>query len=167
MKRIALSTALAALIVAGSAQAQGGPPRQNRPGLEQQLRQRVAEITRKRLQLDDTQMSKLQAVNARFAPQLAALVTQERQSRQQLRSQMTAPAPDQGQVASLLDNLLRIQKQRIELMESEQKELSAFLTPVQRAKYLALQNEIRRRAEQLRSGAAGGARRRAQMEPPR
>ncbi len=168
MKRISFAIVLtASLTLGGSAGAQGGAQQQNRPVLEQQLRERMATITRQRLQLDDAQMSKLQAVNTRFAPQMAALATQERQTRQQLRQQLTATTPDQTQVASLIDNLLRLQKQRIGLLESEQKDLSAFLTPVQRAKYMALQTEIRRRADQLRGGAMRGLRGRARMEPPR
>ncbi len=168
MKRISFVTVLAAsLVLVGRTDAQGGAQQQNRPVLEQQLRERLATITRQRLLLDDAQMSKLQAVNARFAPQMAALATQERQTRQQLRQQLTAATPDQTQVASLIDNLLRFQKQHIGLLESEQKDLSAFLTPVQRAKYMALQTEIRRRADQLRGGGMRGQRGRARMKPPR
>ena len=33
--------------------------------------------------------------------------------------------------------------------ESEQRELSTIMTPIQRAKYLALQEQVRRRLEQL------------------
>lgn len=155
------------LTLAAQAGAQGGGAPQNRAVLEQQLRERVATITRRRLQLDDAQMSKLQEVNARLAPQLAALVTQERQTRQQLRTQLTAATPDQDQVSALLDTILRLQKQRMSLLETEQKDLSGFLTPVQRAKYMALQTQIRRRADQLRAGGPPGPRRRAGNPPPR
>jgi Spy/CpxP family protein refolding chaperone len=95
-------------------------------------------------------MTKLQAVNARHAPQMAALATRERETRQQLRAQMTSTAPDQATVGKLLDTLLGLQRQRIGLLESEQNELAAFLTPVQRAKYMGLQAQIKRRADQLR-----------------
>lgn len=159
---IALSLAIAAPL-----RAQSGNPQRSRADLEQQLRQRVATITRQRLQLDDGQMAKLQAVNARLAPQLAALVTHERQTRLQLRAELTAASPDQNKVGALLDTILRLQQQRVSLLEREQKDLSAFLTPVQRAKYMALQNQIRRRADQLRGSTSTGPRRRAGIPPPR
>ena len=149
------------------AQAVGGAQQPNRGVLEQRLRERVAQVTRTRLGLGDAQMAKLQAVNSSYAPRLGDLQLRERETRQQLRRQMTAPTPDQTEVGRLLDNLLGLQRQRISLMESEQKDLSAFLTPVQRAKYMALQAEIKRRADQLRGQNGPMMRGRAGNRPPR
>jgi hypothetical protein len=65
----------------------------------------------------------------------------------------------------LLDQALKIQRDRLDLTEREQRELSTFLNPIQRAKYFAIQDELRRRMEELREqrqrrAAAGmGARR--------
>jgi hypothetical protein len=56
---------------------------------------------------------------------------------------------NQQHVSALLDDALRLQKQRIALVEAEQKDLARFLTPVQRAGYLALQAQVRRRAQEL------------------
>lgn len=132
------------------AQAVTGTPPPNRTALEQRLRERIAQITRNRLGLDDAKMAQLEVVNSRFVPEMNSLAAQERDTRQQLRRQMTSAAPDQSDVARLLDNLFRLQRQRIALLESEQKELAMFLTPVQRAQYMGLQAQIRRRADQLR-----------------
>jgi hypothetical protein len=52
-------------------------------------------------------------------------------------------------VSALLDDAMRLQKQRIALVEAEQKDLARFLTPVQRAGYLSLQAQVRRRAQEL------------------
>ncbi|HWL39573.1 MAG TPA: hypothetical protein VNO75_04985 [Gemmatimonadaceae bacterium] len=128
----------------------------DRVALERQLRERTAQITRERLGLTDAQMQQLQQVNARFAPRQSALVKQERNSRRQLRQEMMAASPNQPRVASLLDATLSLQKQRIALLESEQRELASFLTPVQRARYIALQNQFRRRADQLARPGGGG-----------
>lgn len=169
MKKLTVAVALgASLFGAGrvSAQVTSSVP-QNRPLLEQQLRARVAEITRKRLQLDDAQMSKLEAVNARFAPQLGGLAAQERDTRQKLRAQLTSAAPDQSMVSGLLDEMLRLQRQRLTVLESEQKDLAAFLTPVQRAKYMGLQAQIKRRVELLRRNAQGPRGARAGKPPLR
>jgi protein CpxP len=149
------------------AQAVGGAQPQTRSALEQQLRQRMAQVVRNRLQLDTAQMAQLQNVNERYAPQLGGLATQERETRQRLRKQMTAATPNQDEVGKLLDNLLRLQRQRVGLLESEQKDLSVFLTPVQRAKYMGLQAQIKRRAEQLRRQNVLGAAGRARTQPLR
>jgi hypothetical protein len=72
---------------------------------------------------------------------------------------MAGERANQSRVSGLLDTALSLQKQRISLIEAEQRELSAFLTPVQRARYIALQTQFRNRAEQLyRQGPRGGAR---------
>jgi hypothetical protein len=38
--------------------------------------------------------------------------------------------------------------QRVDLQEQEQKELAGFLTPLQRAKYFALEQQVRQRVNQ-------------------
>lgn len=160
MKKLRLLASLSlGLCAAGAALAQppATAPQGNRPALEQQLRVRIAEVLRKRLNLTDAQMTQLQQVNSHYAPQMAALASQERQTRQQLRDQITAPAPDQAKVSQLIDAMLGFQRRRVDLVDAEQKDLGAFLTPVQRAEYMALQAQIKRRADQLRRNA--GARR--------
>lgn len=139
----------------------------NRAALERQVRERAAQITRQRLGLTDTQMQQLERVNSRFAPQLTAVVKQERETRRQLRQQMAPGAQvDQSRVSALIDESLRLQKQRIALIEAEQKELAAFLTPVQRARYLALQAQFRNRAEQLARQNSGTRPRGGRRRPP-
>jgi Spy/CpxP family protein refolding chaperone len=122
----------------------------DRPALEQQFRERVAQLTKNRVGLTDAQMAQLEQSNARFAPQLLQIATQERETRRQLRQEMTAGGqPNQQKVSDLLDAAVRLQKQRIAIVESEQKELARFMTPVQRARYIALQQQFRRRAQEL------------------
>jgi len=122
----------------------------DRPALEQQFRERVAKLTQDRVGLTDAQMAQLGQSNAKFAPQLAQVAAQERETRRQLRQEMTATGqPNQQKVSDLLDASIRLQKQRISIVESEQKELARFMTPVQRARYIALQQQFRRRAQEL------------------
>ena len=151
MKGSLLLTALT-LTLSGAANAQVAAPvtRANRPALEQQFRERVAKLTQDRVGLTDAQMAKLEVANAKFAPQLAQVAAQERETRRQLRQEMTATGqPNQQKVSDLLDASIRLQKQRISIVESEQKELARFMTPVQRARYIALQQQFRRRAQEL------------------
>ncbi|HUQ48743.1 MAG TPA: hypothetical protein VM053_10965 [Gemmatimonadaceae bacterium] len=149
-------------------QAPGGNPR--RAELENRLRQRTGEIVQRRLGLTEEQMTKLQAANKDFEKQRMDLMTRERTTRQMLRAQiMMGDSASQARVSQLLDQSIQIQRQRIDLIQSEQRELGKFLNPVQRAKYLGLQAEMRQRAQQMRGpqmqrrmGGPGEG----QMQPP-
>ena len=137
-----------------------GNTQANRPALEQQFRERVARLAQQRIGLSDAQMAQLEQSNARFGPQLNQLAAQERETRRQLRLEMTSPGePNQQHVSDLLDRALQLQKQRIAIVEAEQKDLARFMTPVQRARYIALQQQFRRRAQELagQNGAQRGA----------
>lgn len=140
-----------ASMFAGAVSLAAQPARANaqRPVLEQQLRQRMAAVTRQRLGLNDSQMSQLEQSNARFAPQLTQLIANERETRRQLRVELTSPTPNQQHVSTLIDQTINLQKQRVALVEAEQRDLARFMTPVQRAQYVALQTEFRRRAQEI------------------
>jgi periplasmic protein CpxP/Spy len=152
IKRLVGLTALSVFLAATAVSAQpvnaGANP--NRVALEQQFRERSAKVAQQKLGLTDAQLAQLEETNARFAPQLNQLVVQERDTRRQLRLEMTSGnQANQQHVSDLLDNTVRLQKQRIALVEAEQKDLARFLTPVQRAGYFALQAQFRKRAQEL------------------
>jgi periplasmic protein CpxP/Spy len=147
---------LALCVVPALGQAvRGGNAQVNRPALEQQFRERVARLAQTRIGLNDGQMAQLQQSNARFGPQLNQVAAQERETRRQLRFEMTSPTPNQQRVSDLLDRALQLQKQRIAIVEAEQKDLARFMTPVQRARYIALQQQFRKRAQELAGQNAG------------
>jgi protein CpxP len=136
------------------------PNPNNRANLEQQVRERMAQVTKQRLGATDDQMVKLQASNRKFDDMRRTLVEQERDVRMSLRDEMLRPdSARQGQVAALLDRVIKTQHQRVDIQEQEQKELANFLTPLQRAKYFALEQQIRQRVtqmrQQLQQGRAG------------
>ena len=147
---LAALTAVSAQDVA--AQERGrGRPQGNRAQLEEQLRQRLATVVRERLGLNDEQMRRLSEVNQRYDTQRRELIRREFDLRRGLRQQLmqASPASDDS-VAKLLDEQLRIQRVRVDLLEAEQRDLARFLTPVQRARYLGIQEQMRRQVEQLR-----------------
>lgn len=157
MMKSMLGLAMVALLVSEAVHAQGATaaPTGNRAALEQQFKERTARLTQQRLGLTDAQLARLEQTNARFAPRLRQLSAQERDIRSQLRQEMMAGnSANQQHVSDLLNASIQLQKQRIAIVESEQKELSGFLTPVQRARYVALQNQFRKRADEL-SGQGG------------
>jgi Spy/CpxP family protein refolding chaperone len=162
------SNSLAAQVATTLTQPQATQMPPARAELERRFRERTAQVVRRRLELNDDQMSKLQASNRQFDQQRMSLVAEERQTRQALRAELMAGnAANQQKVGSLLDQLLRLQRRRLDIVESEQRDLSGFLTPVQRAKYFGLQNEMRKRMLELRDRAPGGAVGGAGMRPLR
>ena len=133
----------------------------NRAALEAQVRQRIAELTKQRLNATDDQMAKLQETNRKFDDQRRALVDQERETRVALRQAMTrGDASAQSQIPALLDRVNALQRQRIDIQAAEQKELGSYLTPMQRAQYFALEQQVRQRVTQMRQAQIqnGGAR---------
>jgi len=142
---------------AAGAEAQQAP--RGREQLEQRVRENFAAQVKKRLQLTDDQMTKMMAVNQRLEAQRRELFQQERTSRIALRTELQATdnAVNQARVAELLDTLLRLQRNRLELVEREQRELSAFLTPVQRARYQAFADFMQRRLDDMADGRGRGA----------
>ena len=130
----------------------------NRAQLEQRFQQMLYQMTRRRVGLNDTQMNQLVPVNRRFEQQRRQLQRQERETRLSLRDAMRDTARvDQTRISGYLDKLAQLQRQRIDLFEQEQKDLAQFMTPLQRARYTALQEQVRRRVEQLRRRNALGA----------
>ena len=125
--------------------------RPNRAQLEQRIGDRIGAVLKKNLNLSDDQFGKLQATNKRFEERRHLLVGQERDARMGMRELMIAgDTANQAKVSAALDRMLQIQRQRFESIEQEQKELAGFLTPMQRAKYLGMQEQMFRRVEALR-----------------
>jgi Spy/CpxP family protein refolding chaperone len=175
-KRLVGLTALSVFVAATALEAQpvNAAANPNRVALEQQFRERSAKVAQQKLGLTDAQLAQLEESNARFAPQINQLVVQERDTRRQLRLEMTSGnQANQQRVSDLLDNTVRLQKQRIALVEAEQKDLARFLSPVQRAGYVSLQAQFRKRAQELtrenaaqRPGAGKGQGAALRKRPP-
>ena len=130
--------------------------------LEQRVRQRLGAIVREQLGLDEAQARRLGEVSARYERERRALALRERELRLQLRDELQGgEQANQERVSRALDRMLEVQRSRVDIVQREQKDLAAFLTPVQRAKYLVLQDQVRRRLEEARRAreaapAAGG-----------
>ncbi len=154
-----------------SAQARQGQPRdsagtQRRAALEGQVRQRIAVMVKQRLQLSDAQAQQLQETEGRFELRRRDLMQREQRLRQDLRQQLTpGVAADQQRVASLLDQIMAVHRERVTSMEQEQRDLARFLTPIQRAKYLGLQTQLRSRIEGLGQGRMGERQRPSRGQP--
>jgi Zn-dependent M32 family carboxypeptidase len=168
MMRTARIAVLALPLFVGVAQAQdagdvavgrrtqaGAPAR--RQQMEQRLRQELWRIAKERMGMTDAQMSHLTEVNQRYDAERRILNLDERLQRETLRAEMLAKdSANQDRIAAALDRLVQLQRQRIDIVAKEQKEFATFMTPLQRAQYGALQEQLRRRVEELRRARADG-----------
>lgn len=122
-----------------------------RARLEMEVRQNFARLVRQGVGLSEEQMGRLVPLTQRYEQQRRQLQMDERDARMSLRQTMrNEQTADAQQVDQLLQKLVDVQKRRAQLLESEQRELAEIMTPVQRAKYMAIQEQIRRRLEQMR-----------------
>lgn len=122
----------------------------NRAQLERRFRQMLYQVTRRRVGLSDAQMNRLMPINQRFETERRGIQRQERETRLALRDAMRdSTHADQARITSYLDKLVELQRQRVELVAREQRDLAEFMTPLQRARYTALQEQVRRRIEQM------------------
>jgi periplasmic protein CpxP/Spy len=150
MMRARWLTVVLALVVVAPVRAQGAVDDSQRPAV-QALQRRMLEIVQRTLGASDDQMRQLADVNRRYQPERRELNQRDRQARQAIRAEVLRDSlADQKLVARELDALVDVQRKRIEIFSSEQRDLARFLTPVQRAKYATLQEGLRRKIEQLR-----------------
>jgi periplasmic protein CpxP/Spy len=167
--RVVIAGVFSLVAIATGAEAQRGgsdsvPAR--RQALEQRVRQRMATVVKERLRLSDDQMRRLGEVNRDMEGQRRLLNEQERDLRVGLRTElMRGDSASQDRVARFVDQLIDVQRRRIDLLSREQRALAAFMTPVQRAQYLAIQDQLRRRMEEMRGRPRRGAPRRGTPIP--
>ena len=155
----ALGLLLLAATVAGAQdpgrRGRGGPPRDSlggRGGMAN-ARQAIEGLIRKQVQPTDDQMVKLRQIDQRFMPRRMQLDREEQQVRRDLRQAMVdSTNVNEARIGQLLDRMIAFPGRRATLMEEEQKSLGEVLTPLQRAKYHAIQEQLRRRIEQGRGG---------------
>ena len=136
-----------------------------RPAME-----RMAEAVKRRLGLNDEQARRLRDATARYAAERQQLFRRERALRREMRDELArGTAAQQERVARMLDDLLAVQRSRVELVAAEQRDLARFLTPIQRAEFLALQERAFRAAQQMRmqrEGRQGEPAERGKRRPP-
>ena len=137
------------------AQRPGGPP--PRRELEAELRRGFARAVRQRVGLSEDQMQKLAPITQKHASARARIQLDERDARMELgRILRDSASADTAKVESLLARLLDVQKRRVQLMEQEEKDLATIMSPVQRARFLGLQEQLRRQMEERRQGRGQG-----------
>jgi ribosomal protein S18 len=133
----------------------------SREQLQRRLQERLGNMLRRELGLNDAQMRQLSEVNQRFDVRRRELFQREVANRRAMRAEiMRGDSADQSRVDGYVTAQFRIERERIDLTEAEQRDLGRFLTAVQRARYMGIQEQIRRELDQLRG------RGRPNMGPP-
>ena len=140
----------------GGGDRQGGAGRMNRAELEDNFRKRLAGLLKTQLGLSDEGMRQLSEVNQRFDVQRRELNRREMMARREMRNEvLKQDSADTGKIDRLIAEQFKFERERIDLTEAEQRELAKFLTPVQRARYLGVQEQMRRQMDQMRRGREG------------
>jgi hypothetical protein len=142
-----------------------GRPPGNRAQMEQRFRAKFAEVVKEKVGLSDAQLAKLEETNRRFETQRGDLFAREREVRRSLRSELAETTPNDDRVNKLLEDAFRIQRERLDLQKEENEAMSAFMTATQRARLFGIQEQLRRRMEELREGPRGGDRRFGDGQP--
>lgn len=159
------------LLTAPALEAQGGPPSgppgstprrsgysgaQRAQELEQRFRERLDSLVRVHLQLSDEQHSRLREVASRTEQERRTLRGEEMRIRLALRRELMAgEKANEARVAELLDQVPVLERRRLEVSEQELKELARFLSAVQRARYFALQEQLRWSMQDLQRSRMG------------
>jgi Spy/CpxP family protein refolding chaperone len=145
----------------------GPPPRGGRGGpgggpmrarYLRQIRQAFTRAVRDQVGLSDEQMQKLAPINQKYQRERQGFAQQERAARMALRDELSKPAPDEAKVAQLSDELQQYPRKRLDANDAEDKELAGIMTPVQLAKYRALQERVQRQLNDMRPPMGGNAR---------
>jgi hypothetical protein len=143
------------------------PPAGQAADRERRVRQAIATTVRRRLNLDDQKMRSLQQVDSKYTLQRRLLLRDERGARLSLRAALEdSTAANDAKIAQHMDELTQVMRRRVDLLEAEQKELSGFLSPRQRAQYLALREQLTKRFEQLEAGTGAARGGRRGLPPP-
>jgi hypothetical protein len=126
--------------------------------LQRRVRQAFAGVVQKQLNLNPAQMQTLQRTDQKYEQQRRGVVIDERNARLSLKAAMedSSGHPDQDKIAESLDQLVRGQRRRAELLEAEQKELSTFLSPLQRAQYFSLKERLTKKLLEVQRDSTVG-----------
>jgi len=114
--------------------------------LRERIRQRWNERVRSTLGLNADQTVKLQGTERRFEEQRQPIRMRQHQINDALNTELTAGTPNQERVKQLMNERQENQRKLQEISRGEDREMQAYLSPVQRARY---QEERRRFQERV------------------
>jgi Spy/CpxP family protein refolding chaperone len=135
---------------------QPGRPDARREDLEDEVRRNFARAVRERVGLSDDQMLKLGPITRKFEDQRRQTQRDERDARTKLQGLVMVGAEgDSVRIREFISQLTEVRRRRLQIDEAEQKELAGMMTPLQLAKFLGIQEQVRRRLEAARPFPGG------------
>ena len=143
---------------------EGNPMQARRARIQREIRMAFTRAVRNQVGLSDDQMRKLAPINQKYVRERQEIARQERDTRLELRAELTKTQPNQDTVAAYLTRLQAFPRQRLDLNDAETRELGGIMTPVQLAKFRALEERVQRQLNMMRGGGRGG--RGGPMAPP-
>ena len=144
---------LLSLVVAVPAAAQDDTASMvDRSRLLQRIQDRFGAQVKEQLGLTDQQAARMKETTANWFLKRRDLEGQEQRARQAMASQLRpGVAANKDSVTKLIDKLLALRVSYAESFRQEDRELAAYLDPVQRAQYLVLRERLLERVQRARN----------------
>lgn len=168
MRRLGWLFTAVVLAVAPQLRAQdGGDDSPQAARIRQQIEQRFAQQIQANLGLTDEQAVKLRATFDTYAPKRRAMEQEERAIKRGLQGQLRPGiAANSDSVAKLVDRLLEIKVTYAQSFVDENREMSKYLTPVQRAQFQVMRERLMARIEEIRQQRQQQFRQQGGAPPP-
>ncbi len=170
-KHIVLS--LAVLLAPGLAAQQGGRDSVRERSdtaeagrLRAQIEQRFNDRVKQELNLNADQATKLRTTQERFGTRRRAVMQQQLERRRALDGQMRPGIPAiADSVNKLMDGMRAGRAEMVRIDQDEDREMSGYLSPVQRAQFLQMRERLMQRVGEMRMERREGRGMRPGMRP--
>lgn len=153
MRRIVwtLGIALTILPPLSAQDSTGLPDSTGRERLQREIERRFGQVVQQQLGLTDAQAAQLRETEQRFRPRRQAVLRRQVLLRLALQGQMRpGEGADPDSVRRLMDGLQANRAEQLRLDEDQDREMSKYLSPVQRARYQMLRERLIRRLQEVR-----------------
>ncbi|HLZ44276.1 MAG TPA: hypothetical protein VKQ05_01190 [Gemmatimonadales bacterium] len=119
--------------------------------LRAQIEQRFSDQVQENLRLNPDQASKLKATQEKFGAQRRTIMQQQMDRRRALDDQMQPGMPaNSDSVNKLMAGMRDGRAQMVKIDQDEDREMSGYLTPVQRARYQQMRERLMQRVNEMR-----------------
>lgn len=151
LMRVVLAVALLLPAAARPVRAQGDSTLQDRSRLLQRIQDRFGAQVKEQLGLNDQQAARMKETTANWFLKRRQLEDQEQLYRQAMAAQLRpGVAANRDSVSRLIDRLLALRISYAESFRQEDRELAAYLDPVQRGQFLVMRERLLERVQKAR-----------------
>ncbi len=111
------------------------------------------------LGIDQNTVERLLQIDQKYKAQKRQAIQNAKGVFQQLQRVMSQPQPNEQEVASILDNMMKLRQEKLALEQNQLQEEKSILTPVQQAKYILvlmnMRQQVAKEAQRVRSAPQG------------